>query len=164
MTRMTKAVLAAAALVAAAGATALAPTARAQGGDPPPAAKSTSVGVYTTEQASRGEVVYKAKCLECHVPADYTGDAFASKFVGGTTFDMLELIRSTMPQNDPGSLTREQYTDLVAYFFSINALPAGTVELPTDKDAQKAIKVEAKPPLTHTITRSRIHHGSPHIR
>ena len=158
MTPKMRAMIVAASLVAAVGA-----TANAQRSDTT-SPLTTTAGVYTAEQATRGETVFKAKCLECHVPTEYTGDAFNSKFVGGTTFDMFELIRSSMPQNDPGSLSKEQYTDLVAYVFSLNALPVGKSELSIDKDAQKAIKIEAKPPLNHTITRSRIHHGSPHIR
>jgi mono/diheme cytochrome c family protein len=130
------------------GATLAARALQAQGSPPvtPPAAGSTLAGVYSEAQATRGETVYKSTCLECHVPGDYTGDAFKSKFVGGTAFDMWELIRSTMPQNNPSSLTNEQYTDVVAYLFKLNELPTRSADLPANKDSLKAIKVEAKPP------------------
>jgi mono/diheme cytochrome c family protein len=131
------------------GATLAARALQAQGSPPvvPPAAPtgSTLAGVYSEAQAARGETVYKTTCLECHVPSDYTGDAFKSKFVGGTVFDMWEQIRATMPQNNPSSLSNEKYTDVVAYLFKLNALPTRAADLPSNKDSLKAIKVEAKP-------------------
>ncbi len=108
--------------------------------------------------------MFKKSCLECHVPDDYIGDAFKSKFVGGTVYDMWEQIRSSMPQADPGSLTKEQYTDLVAYLFQLNALPTRDADMPAVVDSLKAIKVEAKPPSVHSTHGKRIRHGSSHIR
>lgn len=146
----------------------------AQGGDPPAVALgSTKAGVYTDAQADRGEGVFKKSCLECHVASDYQGDAFKSKFVGGSAFDMFEEIRTSMPQSDPGSLPRQEYADLLAYFFKLNGLPSGKSEVGIDPAALKAIKVEAKDPLLlyttrqttrHTALQHGIRHGSPHIR
>jgi mono/diheme cytochrome c family protein len=141
---------------------AAASTAAAQGKD-----ITTKTGVYTASQADRGEGVFRKSCLECHVPDDYRGEAFKSKFVGGTAFDMFEQIRTSMPQSDPGSLTRQQYADVVAYLFRLNNLPTGANELSTDADPLKAIKVVAIDPglrtTRHTLTHG-IRHGSPHIR
>lgn len=119
--------------------------AAAQDSTKAPAGKSTLAGVFSEAQATRGEAVYKATCIECHVPTDYQGEAFKSKFVGGTVFDMWDLIRSSMPQNNPGSLPDDQYTDVVAYLFKLNDLPSGAKDMPSQKDSLKAIKVEAKP-------------------
>lgn len=141
-----------------------APTTPASGG------LTTLAGVYSDKQAERGEAVYKASCLECHVPSDYTGDAFTAKFVGGTAFDMFEGIRSSMPQNNPGSLSNQQYADLVAYLFKLNGLPARETEMSIEKDSLKAIKVEAKPPTLRSVLLHRtshgatIYHGPSHIR
>ena len=140
---------------------------------PPPRADSgrtTLAGVYSEKQAERGDFVYKASCIECHVPSDYTGEAFTAKFVGGTAYDMFEAIRSTMPQNNPSSLSNQQYVDVVAYLFKLNGLPASESELSVEKDSLKAIKVEAKPPaLSSSRTRRTTHgatkaNGSSHIR
>lgn len=146
----------------------------AQGGDPPAAAPaaapgSTKAGVYTDAQADRGEGVFKKSCLECHVASDYQGEAFKSKFVGGSAFDMFEEIRTSMPQSDPGSLPKQEYADLLAYFFKLNGLPSGKSEVGIDSAALKAIKVEAKDPsllytTLHTTLQHGIRHGSPHIR
>lgn len=144
---------------------ATASVASAQGGAPPPAAgSSTLAGVYTDVQADRGEAVFKKSCLECHVASDYQGDAFKSKFVGGTVFDMFEEIRTSMPQSDPGSLPKQQYADLLAYLFKLNGLPTGKDEIGIEADGLKKIKVEAKPQLSHTTLQHGIRHGSPHIR
>lgn len=135
-----------------------------------PVLVSTRTGVFTDVQATRGEGVFQKSCAECHVASDYQGDAFKSKFVGGSAFDMFELIRTSMPQSDPGSLPRQQYADLLAYFFKLNALPAGKNELSTESDSLKAIKVEAKDSTgvrsSHSIKtpRNGLHHGSPYIR
>lgn len=145
-------------------------TAASQAGSPPGAsatpgqALSTLAGVYSEAQAARGDAVFRKSCLECHVPEDYKGEAFVSKFVGGTAYDMFEQIRSSMPQDNPGSLTNEQYTDLVAFLFKLNALPTRATDLPAVVDSLKAIKVEAKPPATFHRLDSRIRHGSTHIR
>lgn len=125
---------------------------------------STLAGVYSAAQARRGQEIFQKSCLECHVPSDYTGDAFQSKFAGGTVYDMYEQIRSSMPQEDPGSLTSQQYTDLVAFLFSLNGLPTRSADLPPVVDSLKAIKVQAKPPLVHSQYGARTHHGSSHIR
>ncbi|MEA3246614.1 MAG: cytochrome c [Gemmatimonadota bacterium] len=126
---------------------------------------STVAGVYSAAQAARGETVFTNVCLSCHVPTDYQGDAFQSKFVGGTAFDMYENIRSSMPQDNPGSLTNEQYTDLVAYLFKLNGLPTRDKDMPAVVDSLKAIRVDAPkaPPATfrHHLG---LHHGSTHIR
>lgn len=141
-----------------------------QAGSPPVAAPtpgqvlSTLSGVYSEAQAGRGEAVYRKTCLECHVPEDYKGEAFRSKFVGGTVYDMWEQIRSSMPQDNPGSLTNEQYTDVVAYLFKLNELPTRATDLPAVVDSLKAIKVEAKPPAPFHRLQSPIRHGSSHIR
>lgn len=136
-----------------------APAAPATGG------LSTVAGVYSAAQAARGETVFNNSCLSCHVPTDYQGDAFQSKFVGGTAFDMYETIRSSMPQDNPGSLTSAQYTDLVAYLFKLNGLPTRDKDLPAVVDSLKAIKVEApKPPpatFRHHLGR---YDGPTHIR
>ncbi|MDA1080701.1 MAG: cytochrome c [Gemmatimonadetes bacterium] len=125
---------------------------------------TTLSGVYSARQATRGEAVFRSSCLECHVPTDYTDDAFASRFVGGTAYDMYEQIRSSMPQENPGSLTNAQYTDLVAYLFQLNRLPTRAIDMPAVVDSLKAIKVEARPPFQHLTQGARKHHGSSHIR
>ena len=49
----------------------------------------------------------------------------------------------TMPALDPGSLTPEQTSDLIAHILSIAKYPAGTTALATSMDALQQIKIDA---------------------
>jgi hypothetical protein len=50
-----------------------------------------------------------------------------------------------MPVDNPGRLSREQYTDIVAYLFKLNRLPPGDRPLPADDEGLKQVRIEAKP-------------------
>jgi cytochrome c len=99
---------------------------------------STWDGVFTTEQAQRGENVYQLSCASCHGPQldgidaapALNGGAFYANWNGISLKDMAERIKISMPQNDPGSLNRQQVVDVMAYVFSRNGFPAGERELP----------------------------------
>jgi mono/diheme cytochrome c family protein len=103
-----------------------------------------SRGAYTEAQAVRGEATYRANCTSCHATSAYTGDAFARAWDSRTAFDLFELIRTTMPIDNPGRLSREQYADIVAYLFKLNRLPAGDRLLPADDEGLKQVRIEAK--------------------
>jgi mono/diheme cytochrome c family protein len=129
------------------------------------AGRSTKDGVYSEAQAVRGEAIFKAACVECHVPDDYIGDTFKAKFVGGTAFDMYDLIKSSMPQNNPGSLSNTEYADVVSYLFKLNGLPTRDADLPAVPESLKAIKVEQKAPSSSTLLPGVLRtHGSSRIR
>ena len=100
-------------------------------------------GVYTDAQAARGEATYRANCTSCHTTSAHSGDGFIRGW--DTAFDLFELIRTTMPIDNPGRLSREQYVDIVAYLFKLNRLPPGNRELPADDERLKQTRIEAKP-------------------
>jgi S-disulfanyl-L-cysteine oxidoreductase SoxD len=101
-------------------------------------------GVYTDNQASRGEAVFKMSCSSCHGPDEFKGDAFLGTWDGSTVFDFFSSLQATMPMDNPGSLKPEAYSDVVAYFFRGNAFPAGKAELPADPELLKLIRIERK--------------------
>jgi mono/diheme cytochrome c family protein len=116
------------------------------------AARSVWDGVYTNEQAKRGRTTYAETCLKCHGetlggaeagPA-LAGDEFRGKWNGRTAGDLFGLIRKSMPSDDPGGLSSREYSDLVAYIFSVNEFPAGQSELGRDVAALNEIRIEAK--------------------
>lgn len=121
-----------------------APASQAQDSSAAGATVSTLSGVYSKDQASRGEKTYKAKCTACHAPTAYTGEAFTRAWETRTAYDLFELIRTTMPNDDPGSLSREQYAEIVAYLFRLNDFPAGKRPLPTEKEGLKQVKIESR--------------------
>jgi hypothetical protein len=47
----------------------------------------------------------------------------------GPLSDLVNKIEKTMPQDDPGSTTRQQSADILAYILQIGKLPAGKAEL-----------------------------------
>lgn len=119
-------------------------------------AESRSVwdGVYTEEQAKRGETVYGKECAACH-GAELTGGesapplrggAFQANWNGLTLGDLFDRIRKTMPLTKPGRLTREQNADVLAFMLSINKFPVGKTELYRQSEMLKEIRFETKKP------------------
>ena len=116
------------------------------------APKSVSEGVYTAEQAKRGEGVYKEQCAACHgdslegsgpMPA-LAGPDFAKAWKGKTAADLFEKTHSSMPATAPGSMTEKQTADVLAYMFSAAKFPAGTTELPATVEPLKLILLDPK--------------------
>ncbi|HKE35774.1 MAG TPA: cytochrome c [Candidatus Acidoferrum sp.] len=119
-------------------------------------AESRSVwdGVYTEEQAKRGEAVYKKECGACHgemltggeSAPPLTGGGFQANWNGLTLGDLFDRIRKTMPQSKPGSLTRQQDSDVLAFMLNMNKFPAGKTELYRQSEMLKEIRFETKKP------------------
>jgi mono/diheme cytochrome c family protein len=109
-------------------------------------------GVYTTDQAKRGQELYAKQCASCHgddlsggeSAPPLTGVAFLANWTGLTVGDLFERTRVSMPQNDPGKLSRQQNADIVAYMLSMNRFPAGKAELEKDTDVLKQIRLDAE--------------------
>lgn len=116
--------------------------------------KSQWNGVFTVEQAARGAALYTENCVTCHgaelrgseMAPGLTDDAFSAKWNDLTLADLFDRIRTTMPQNDPGSLSRQQAADLLAFVLSKMNYPAGTQELPTATEILKTYKFLASKP------------------
>jgi mono/diheme cytochrome c family protein len=107
--------------------------------------RKVSTGVYTAAQATRGENAYKVNCVSCHATSDYTGETFQLSWLTRTAFDIFDVIRSQMPEDNPGILARQEYVDIVAYIFSLNKYPAGSADLPGDDAALKKVRIDAPP-------------------
>jgi mono/diheme cytochrome c family protein len=111
-------------------------------------------GVYTEAQAKRGEAVYKLTCASCHGVAlegieqagPLSGARFTANWNGVTVGDLLERVKVSMPNDRPGTLSRQQTADVLAYVFSFNRFPAGKAELARQTELLKQIKFEATRP------------------
>lgn len=111
-------------------------------------------GVYNKEQSSRGEEPYRKQCGVCHgdqmtggeMAPPLAGGAFLANWNGLTLGDLLERIRKTMPSNAPGKLSRQIYTDILAYMLNVNEFPAGEKELPTSTELLRQIRIESTKP------------------
>ena len=97
--------------------------------------------MYSVVQAERGEQRFKISCSSCHTPSSFGGGTFADRWDGQTMADVFEYVSSTMPENDPGGLKKEDYADVLAYILRINAYPAGYDELPVDTEALKKLGI-----------------------
>ena len=99
------------------------------------APKTTRDGVYTVEQAGRGQETYAQVCAACHPLDWYKGDSMKKSWEGATLLGLYESIATTMPQSNPGSLKPREYVSLLAYILSLNEMPAGSADLPDTPDA-----------------------------
>ena len=104
-----------------------------------------SRGAYTAAQATRGEKAYRTSCNSCHAPSAYTGESFAQLWVGRTAYDLVSLLRRTMPNDEPGGLPKQQYVDIVAYLFRLNGYPTGARALSTEDAALRRVRIDPLP-------------------
>jgi mono/diheme cytochrome c family protein len=108
-------------------------------------------GVYTLAQALQGAEAFAQHCAVCHgaslggvgeAPA-LIGAQFISDFNGLTLGDLFERIRTTMPMNNPGGLSRDQYSDILAFVLKSNGFPAGPRELYKRSEYLNVIRFDA---------------------
>jgi len=99
--------------------------------------KTTWDRVYTVEQADRGEKLYAANCASCHgdtlggveMAPPLAGDVFNGNWEGVSLNDLFERMRTSMPLDKPGSLSRAQNADILAHMLRVGGFPAGDVPL-----------------------------------
>ncbi|MDX1578528.1 MAG: cytochrome c [Gemmatimonadota bacterium] len=107
-----------------------------------PSDRTIAEGVYSEEQAARGEEVMWSLCAECHVDGDF-GTAFLRSWEGATIAALLDELKATMPEDNPGGLRDQEYLDVIGYILSINGLPTGEAEIGA-ADAER-ITIEWEP-------------------
>lgn len=103
--------------------------------------RTTQDGVYTDKQAERGKESYKQACAGCHALDWYRGDVMRP-WEDAPLANLYDVIATTMPQDNPGSLKPREYVDLLAYILSLNDMPAGSEELPVPAESLKKILVK----------------------
>lgn len=94
--------------------------------------------LYTPTQAAAGAKVYAESCARCH-GADLSGvsgpalkgaDLSAPGAQGKLTIsDIFKYTRDMMPAGNPGSLSYEQYVDVMAFILRENGNPSGSEPL-----------------------------------
>jgi S-disulfanyl-L-cysteine oxidoreductase SoxD len=100
-----------------------------------------SVGLYSEAQAQRGLEVFTAVCSECHEVEDLTNADFRANWDGTTLYELFDNIRTTMPDENPGTLTQQQYIDVTAYVLQLNKLPSGPDDFTGDSTAASAVRL-----------------------
>jgi mono/diheme cytochrome c family protein len=114
------------------------------------ATRSVNEGVYTADQAKKGEALYKEQCAACHgdnlegsgpMPP-LAGKDFLANWTGKTVGDLYEKTQTTMPATAPGTLTPEQAADVVAFLLSKDNYPTGSAALEGKTEPLLQIKIE----------------------
>ena len=109
-----------------------------------PVPTSVMDGLFTAEQAARGRQAYEANCAECHM-ADLSGHEYAGALAGfgfqlkwedASVAEVFGRVRS-MPLGRGGSLTSQEYLDILAYMLQANGYPAAPQELGLAVAAQR---------------------------
>ena len=117
------------------------------------ASRSVWSGVYSQDQASRGQKAYNSQCARCHGEALLGGENspplvdpdFLEKWYGKSVGSLVDFTRKTMPSDGPGKLSRRQCTDMIAYLLSANGFPAGESDLDSDAAVLNEILIQPKP-------------------
>ncbi len=121
-------------------------------------------GLFSAEQAARGEGIYRAECSVCHggdlagaaAPA-LTGDLFQRAWArpNRTLDDLFYIVRTTMPPGQTERLTDQQHIDVLAYVLQQNGVPTGGPELPTTSEVLSAVRLADHLGMTtRTVTRA----------
>ena len=117
-------------------------------------------GVFTAEQARRGQLAYTGPCDRCHgfkldgapddpdmLPAPpVAGPKFLRKWDGRTLAALFEYTRATMPANNPAYLSDAEVADIVAYMLAASGMPAGGAALPAEPAALASIVIVSQAP------------------
>jgi mono/diheme cytochrome c family protein len=114
-------------------------------------------GVFTEAQVNRGQTVYEGACGMCHgrrlngAPDDpdmrssppLARARFLRVWEGRSLATLFEYTRATMPEDNPDSMTEQEYVDVIAYMLTVSGMPAGGEEL--RPDTQRLARVIVRP-------------------
>ncbi len=118
------------------------------------ATRSVWDGVYSADQASRGQASYNSECASCHgdqlnggeMAPPLAGGEFMSNWNGLTVGDLFERIRTSMPPGVPTKVGRDTKVAIVTYILQYNKFPVGTSAMPDQTEAMRLIKIEMTKP------------------
>jgi mono/diheme cytochrome c family protein len=102
-----------------------------------------AAGTYTNDQAALGEKAYQMYCASCHATSFHTDEQFRANWFGRTVFDLFKTLKTTMPDDNVGGLTDDEYTRVIAYILKLNGFAAGSDSLKADTLEMKHIRIAA---------------------
>jgi len=98
-------------------------------------------GSFNGDQAIRGESAFKAFCASCHEPTFHTGEQFRFSWYGRTLYDYFRTVKTTMPEDNPGGLSDDDYVRVITYIMKLNGFTPGADSLTSDSLALKRIRI-----------------------
>ncbi|HWT06611.1 MAG TPA: PQQ-binding-like beta-propeller repeat protein [Xanthomonadales bacterium] len=102
------------------------------------ASRPSDPGAYTRAQAASGQLVYVQHCLKCHganleggAGAVLMGPRFGASLAKGkmSAPALFQFVSGAMPLDAPGTLTEQQYLDVLAFILEKNAYAPGSSPL-----------------------------------
>ena len=105
------------------------------------AKKTIHDGVFAAEQVEAGAEVFDDKCAECHPKNDF-GPAYMAGWAGATVDNLVVQVEATMPYENPGTLGRPQYVEVLVYIFSLNGVSPGEEEMDGSSDTLNGIVID----------------------
>jgi mono/diheme cytochrome c family protein len=109
--------------------------------------------VFTLAQAGRGESTFRVTCASCHGDSlagindapPLTGATFHKTWDGNALSSLFNRIANDMPSDNPGTMTKPQVAELIAFVLRYNGYPAGKVDLAAAPESLLDIKILPKP-------------------
>lgn len=106
---------------------------------------STLDGIFTAEQATRGEGLFNTHCVRCHSIQEFSGPAYQTIWVGVPLSALYLRIANTMPLDQPGSLGTTEATAITAHILQANNMPPGNEQLGGDVEWLTGITISPNP-------------------
>jgi hypothetical protein len=108
--------------------------------------QSSPPALFTAAQAKASTALYQEECGGCHSmnltggtgPA-LSGDGFWASWNKKTARNLYSRILTSMPQQNPGSLTEKETLYLVVYILQGNGYPAGETPLTSPSQLDKVV-------------------------
>jgi mono/diheme cytochrome c family protein len=118
-------------------------------------------GVFTDAQADRAAAIFSQNCERCHTLSaqgtrPLSGEKFWEGYTQKTVGDLLNFVKTNMPNGQGGSLPAPTYNDLVALILKSNGFPAGKSEVTPESVANVQIIPKDGPGELPTNTLVRI--------
>ena len=108
----------------------------------PPTPAPPASALFSSGQIERGEKVHNNVCSNCHATGEFVNPNFAEAWNDRPVFELFEQLRTTMPQDNPGSLSRQDYIDVVGYLLKLLGSEIGQQELPPEDSILKAARIK----------------------
>ena len=100
-------------------------------------AATPTARAFPMDQVARGEEVWNAHCTRCHGPESDNPESPPLLNPGAlknysTAAALFEYVQGSMPQDEPASLSNEQYWDVLAFLIDRQGIPSGDAPLGPD--------------------------------
>jgi hypothetical protein len=108
--------------------------------------RSVMSGVFTAEQVAKGAPRVRRSASPATGRRPTQASHSETMWISRTVFDFFDALRTTMPNDEPGKLTTEEYVDVIAYILNLNGYPPGAQSLSYDENELRKVRIDSLPP------------------